>query len=57
MVLDPRATPAMAHRMEQIAGDLAATLFLLMTMGDERAVRATYVMGERQHPGQAARRT
>jgi guanine deaminase len=48
VVLDPRATPAMAHRMERIAGDLDATLFLLMTMGDERAVRATYVMGERQ---------
>jgi guanine deaminase len=52
VVLDPRATPAMAHRMERIIGDLAATLFLLMMMGDERAVRATYVMGERQHPGQ-----
>ncbi len=48
VVLDPRATPAMAHRMERIAGDLAATLFLLMIMGDERAVRATYVMGQRQ---------
>jgi hypothetical protein len=24
-----------------------------MMMGDERAVRATYVMGERQHPGQS----
>jgi guanine deaminase len=47
-VLDPRATPAMAHRMERIEGDLAATLFLLMILGDERAVRATYVMGERQ---------
>ncbi|MCC2663259.1 MAG: guaD [Geminicoccaceae bacterium] len=53
VVLDPRATPAMAHRMEEIAGDLAASLFLLMTMGDERAVRATYVLGERQHPGQS----
>ncbi len=48
VVLDPRATPAMAHRMERIAGDLPATLFLLMIMGDERAVRATYVMGQRQ---------
>jgi guanine deaminase len=48
VVLDPRASPAMAHRMERIEGDLAATLFLLMTMGDERAVRATYVMGRRQ---------
>ncbi|HEX5795182.1 MAG TPA: guanine deaminase [Geminicoccaceae bacterium] len=54
VVLDPRATPAMAHRMERIAGDLAATLFLLMMMGDERAVRATYVMGERQQPDMAS---
>jgi guanine deaminase len=48
VVLDPRATPAMAHRMERIEGDLAATLFLLMIMGDDRAVRATYVQGQRQ---------
>jgi guanine deaminase len=39
----------MAHRMERGAGDLAATLFVLLMMGDERAVRATYVMGERAH--------
>jgi hypothetical protein len=37
----------MAHRMERVTGDLAATLFVLLMMGDERAVRATYVMGER----------
>jgi guanine deaminase len=49
VVLDPCATPAMAHRMETIAGDLAETLFVLMTMGDDRAVRATYVTGERAH--------
>jgi guanine deaminase len=47
VVLDPRATPAMAHRMETMEGDLAETLFVLMTMGDDRAVRATYVMGEK----------
>lgn len=46
-VLDARATPAMAHRMEAVAGDLAEELFVLMTMGDDRAVRATYVAGER----------
>jgi guanine deaminase len=46
VVLDPRATPAMSHRMERIAGDLKQTLFVLLTMGDERAVRATYVAGE-----------
>ncbi len=48
VILDPRATPAMAHRMERIEDDLAATLFALMIMGDERAVRATYVQGKRQ---------
>jgi guanine deaminase len=47
VVLDAHATPAMAHRMERIEGDLAAELFVLMTMGDDRAVRATYVAGER----------
>jgi guanine deaminase len=46
VVLDPRATPAMAHRMRAIEGDLGETLFVLMTMGDDRAVRATYVLGE-----------
>ena len=49
VVLDARATPAMAYRMETIAGDLAEELFVLMTMGDDRAVRATYVAGERLH--------
>ncbi|MDF1584875.1 guanine deaminase [Marinimicrococcus flavescens] len=48
-VLDCRATPAMAHRMESVEGDLAEELFVLMTMGDDRAVRATYVAGERRH--------
>lgn len=46
IVLDARSTPAMAHRMETIRGDLAEELFLLLIMGDDRAVRATYVMGE-----------
>jgi guanine deaminase len=45
VVLDARATPAMAHRMET-ARDLAEELFVLLIMGDERAVRATYVLGE-----------
>ncbi|MBX6321574.1 MAG: guanine deaminase [Rhodospirillaceae bacterium] len=46
VVLDSRATPAMAHRMEAVEGDLAEELFVLMTLGDDRAVRATYVAGE-----------
>lgn len=49
VVLDARATPAMAHRMETVEGDLPAELFVLMTLGDDRAVRATYVAGERLH--------
>lgn len=44
-VLDSRATPAMAHRMESVDGDLAEELFVLMTMGDDRAVSETYVGG------------
>ncbi|WP_181708431.1 guanine deaminase [Chthonobacter rhizosphaerae] len=47
VVLDARATPAMAHRMEAVDGDLEEELFVLMTMGDDRAVAATYVAGER----------
>jgi guanine deaminase len=46
-VLDARATPAMAHRMETVNGDLDEELFVLMTLGDDRAVRATYVQGKR----------
>lgn len=47
VVLDPAATPAMAHRMEAVDGDLEETLFVLMTMGDDRAVAATYIAGRR----------
>ncbi len=49
VVLDAAATPAMAHRMETVSGDLAEELFVLMTMGDDRAVRETYVGGEPTH--------
>jgi guanine deaminase len=45
VVLDARATPAMAHRMESVAGDIAEELFILMMMGDDRAVSQTYVAG------------
>jgi guanine deaminase len=46
VVLDARATPAMAHRME-VARDLEEELFVLMTMGDDRAVRQTYIAGQK----------
>jgi guanine deaminase len=45
VVLDSHAAPAMAHRMESHEGDLEEELFVLMTMGDDRAVRETYVAG------------
>jgi guanine deaminase len=44
VVLDSRATPAMAHRMETV-DDLDKELFVLVTLGDDRAVRQTYVAG------------
>ena len=44
VVLDARATPAMAHRME-VARNLEEELFVLMTLGDDRAVRQTYIAG------------
>jgi len=44
VVLDARATPAMAHRME-VARTLEEELFVLMTLGDDRAVRQTYIAG------------
>jgi guanine deaminase len=44
VVLDARATPAMRLRMET-AGSLAEELFLLQTLGDDRAVREVYVAG------------
>jgi guanine deaminase len=45
VVLDTAATRAMAHRMETVR-DLAEELFVLVTLGDDRNIAATYVMGE-----------
>ncbi len=44
VVLDTRATPAMRLRMETVT-TLAEELFLLQTLGDDRAVVETYVAG------------
>lgn len=44
VVLDPAATPLMARRMERAEG-LVEELFVLMMLGDDRAVAATYVNG------------
>lgn len=47
-VLDPNATPLIALRNAR-AQSVAEMLFVLMTLGDDRAVRATYVAGELAH--------
>jgi guanine deaminase len=47
IVLDARATPATAHRMQSVRGDLSEELFVLLMLGDDRAVIATYVAGRR----------
>ncbi|MBZ8135095.1 guanine deaminase [Afifella sp. IM 167] len=44
VVLDNRATPAMAQRMERVE-TLFEELFVLMMMGDDRSVAATCLMG------------
>jgi guanine deaminase len=44
-VLDAGATPAMALRMERVE-TLAEELFLLQTLGDDRAIREVYVAGK-----------
>ena len=48
VVLDPKATPLLAFREER-SRSLEETLFVLMTLGDDRAVRATYVAGALAH--------
>ncbi|WP_423194108.1 guanine deaminase [Cupriavidus sp. H18C2] len=46
VVLDRNATPLLAFR-SGYCNDIVEQLFVLMTLGDDRAVRATYVAGER----------
>ena len=46
VVLDPCATPVLAARHE-LSESLEDMLFALMMLGDDRAVRAVYVRGER----------
>lgn len=46
IVLDLKATPILEYRM-QYADDLDEALFILMTLGDDRAVRATFIAGEK----------
>ena len=46
VVLDAGATPAMRVKMERISS-LAEEVFLLQTLGDDRAIAETYVAGRR----------
>lgn len=45
IVLDPDATPLLARRMAQ-SKNLVERLLLFMTLGDDRCVAATYVLGQ-----------
>jgi len=46
VVLDPTATPVLRER-QAVSTGLEDTLFSLMILGDDRAVRATYIAGRR----------
>ena len=48
VVLDLQATPLLAHRLAQ-ATSLAETLFALLVLGDDRAVRETFAAGVSVH--------
>jgi guanine deaminase len=53
VVLDPAATPLLERRTAR-AETIADKLFALMILGDDRAVAATYVLGECAHDRDAA---
>ncbi len=48
VVLDYNATPLMSYRIQQ-SKDIAETLFVLMTLGDDRTVEETYAAGNLVH--------
>ena len=48
IVLDPKATPLLAARQD-LSQSLEDMLFALVILGDDRAIRATYVAGEKVH--------
>ncbi|MGY3027019.1 guanine deaminase [Pseudomonas lurida] len=48
LVLDYNATPLLSYRLKQ-AKNIAETLFVLMTLGDDRTVLQTYAAGQRVH--------
>lgn len=48
LVLDLKATPLLDYRLAQCKS-IEETLFVLMTLGDDRAIRRTYAFGELVH--------
>ena len=48
IVLDLKSTPVIEHRM-RYCKDLNEALFIQMTLGDDRAVLATYIAGHRAY--------
>jgi guanine deaminase len=52
VVLDPNATPLLAFRNSRSCS-ITETLAVLMTLGDDRAVRTTYVAGKLAHAASA----
>jgi guanine deaminase len=50
VALDLRATPLLARRMAR-ARTLSEKLLLLMTLGDDRTIGSTYILGRRVHGG------
>ena len=48
VVLDMKSTPIISYRME-FAKDFDEALFIQMTLGDDRAVQATYVAGVQRY--------
>lgn len=48
VVLDMKSTPLIAYRMGFVK-DIHDALFVQMTLADDRAIRTTYVAGERQY--------
>jgi guanine deaminase len=48
IVLDYHATPLLSYRLQQ-AKNLEETLFVLMTIGDDRAVKETFAAGQSVH--------
>jgi guanine deaminase len=54
VVLDLKSTPLIEYRMQHTA-DLEEALFVQMTLGDDRAVRATYAGGRKVYARDEAR--